>query len=73
MNLISSRGLSHCSGKVSKQVSNGLVSDRIDAHVAEFLLQSRVPVVLDVVVRSPWHLCSDERPPADDPGNLLNN
>jgi hypothetical protein len=38
------------------------VRNRVDAHVTQLLLQPRIPMVLDVVVRAPWHLGSYERP-----------
>jgi hypothetical protein len=41
----------------------GLVGDRVDAHLPELLLDVRVPVVLDLVVRPPRQLRRDLGPP----------
>jgi hypothetical protein len=47
------------------RVGAGLVRDGVDAHLGEPLLEVRVPVVLDLVVRSLGQVRRDRRPPAD--------
>ncbi len=52
----------HSSCNVAEELGDGFVRNRIDAHVTKLFLQPRVPMILDVVVRSPWHPCSYQRP-----------
>jgi len=40
------------------------MSNRINAHIAQLLLQPSVPVILYIIVCSSWHLCSNQRPSA---------
>jgi hypothetical protein len=60
----SGAGAGHGPREVTQQVSDGLVGDRINPHVAQLLLQSRVPVILDVIVRSARKLGSYQGPSA---------
>jgi hypothetical protein len=39
------------------------VGERVDPHLLELLLDVGVPVVLDLVVRSPWQVRRDLGPP----------
>lgn len=39
------------------------VSDGVDPHLQELLLQVRIPQVLDFVVGSPWKMPCNRRPP----------
>jgi hypothetical protein len=40
------------------------MSNRINAHITQLLLQPGVPVILYIIVCSSWHLCSNQRPSA---------
>jgi hypothetical protein len=54
----------HAPGEVGQELRDGLVRDRVDAHLTQLLLEPRVPVVLDIVVGAARQLCGDQRPPA---------
>jgi hypothetical protein len=51
-------------------VCAGLVRDGVDAHLGEALLEVRVPVVLDLVVRALGQVRRDRRPPGDGRRNI---
>lgn len=63
-NLISSGPGGHAARESSQQVGDGLVGDRIDTHVAQFLLHPRVPVILDVIVCAPRQSAGNQGPSA---------
>jgi hypothetical protein len=52
-------------GAGAARVGAGLVRDGVDAHLGEALLEVRVPVVLDLIVRALGQVRRDRRPPAD--------
>ena len=53
---------SQSGGDFGDKVREGFVGDGVDSHPREFLLEFRVPVVLHVVVCSPWKLGRYHRP-----------
>jgi hypothetical protein len=49
---------------VSQLRVQGFVCGRIKSHVPQLFLQAGVPVVFNLIIGSPWELCSNSRPSA---------